>query len=183
MSSSYWLIISHETHGMDVLTVELFDVAGSLDGQRMLPVFSYSEEAEAFLEALRQDGPTRGKFHATPANSGWRIRETSRGELVSLLYGTYAGVRGILFDPSPEIDTEMAEDLVGVDRESFVDRLLGRGRAWFHDRQSKTAVPEEVDLLSPRQRGRPGLRPEPDTTSPAPSSPGPPTSNRRKRNA
>ncbi len=131
---------------MEVLTVELLGAAGSPDGQRILPVFGYGEEAEAFLEALRQDRlPWVKACSVTPASSGWRIRETARGELVSLLCGACTGVHGVLLDPPPELDAGMPVDLVGVGRESFIERLLGRGRAWFHDKHDETGASEEAD--------------------------------------
>lgn len=185
MSSAYWLIGLCEARGMQALTVEMSDTAGFPDGQRILPIFSYREEAEAFLEALRQDRFTRGKTCVTPAISSWRIRETTRGELVSLLCGACAGVHRILLDPPPEMDAEMLVDLVGVSRESFVERLLGRGRAWFQDRHNKTGVSEEADPSALRPRGRPSFEPEPDTRSPESGSTpaSATTTSRRKRNA
>jgi hypothetical protein len=186
MSSAYWLIGGCEARRMEALTVEMFDTAGFPDRRRVLPIFSYREEAEAFLEALRQDRFTWGKARVTPArSSGWRIRETTRGELVSLLCGACAGVHRILLDPPPEMDAEMLVDLVGVGRESFVERLLGRGRAWFHDRHNKTGASKEADSSALRQRGRPSFKPEPDTRSPESSStPASATTiRRRKRNA
>jgi hypothetical protein len=153
---------------MEALTVELPGAAGSLDGQRMLlPVFGYGEEAKAFLDALRRDRSARGEPCATPVgSSGWRIRETTRGELASLLCGPYADVHGILLDPPPGLDAEMLVGLVGVGRESFVERLLGRRRAWFHDRHDQTDASREADPSTPRRRGRPNPKTEADTKSP-----------------
>ncbi|MDP9457571.1 MAG: hypothetical protein M3Q60_17775 [Actinomycetota bacterium] len=158
MSSAYWLIAGCEPRGVEVLTVELLGGAGSPDGQRILPVFGYGEEAEAFLEALRQDRLPWGKACVTPASSGWRIRETTRGELVSLLCGACAGVHGVLLDPPPELEAGMPVDLVGVGRQSFIERLLGRGRAWFHDRH-ETGASDEADASASRQRDRSNLKP------------------------
>jgi hypothetical protein len=42
-SSSWWLIVNHESGWMEVLTLSL---AG---GEKMLPVFSFKEEAELFV--------------------------------------------------------------------------------------------------------------------------------------
>jgi hypothetical protein len=183
-SSPYWLITGYENPGMEVLTVELLDYAGFPGRQRTLPIFSYREEAEAFLEALRQDRLTWGKACVTPASSSWRVRETTRGELVSLLCGACAGVHRILLDPSPEIDAEMVVDLVGVGRESFMERLLGRGRAWFHGRHNKTGSPKDANPSAPRQRGSPNFKQESGTESPeSGSTPASATTNRRKRDA
>jgi hypothetical protein len=56
-SSSWWLIVNHESGWMEVLTLSL---AG---GEKMLPVFSFKEEAELFV--------TLG---ASFARGGWRGR-------------------------------------------------------------------------------------------------------------
>ncbi len=157
-SSAYWLIAGCEPRGMEALTVELLGAAGFPDGQRILPVFGYGEEAGAFLEALRQDRLSWGKARVTPASSGWRIRETTRGELVSLLCGACAGVHGVLLDPPPELEAGMPVDLVGVGRQSFIERLLGRGRSWFHDRH-ETGASDEADASASRQRDRSNLKP------------------------
>jgi hypothetical protein len=183
-SSPYWLISGCRTRGMEVLTVELLDAADFPGGRRVLPIFSYREEARAFLKALRQDRLTWGKACVTPASSSWRVRETTRGELVSLLCGACAGVHRILLDPSPEIDAEMVVDLVGVGRESFMERLLGRGRAWFHGRHNKTGAPEEANTSASRERGRPNFKQESGTESPeSGSTPASTTTNRGKHNA
>jgi hypothetical protein len=134
-SSPYWLVIGCETPGMEVLTIDFSPgTAGIPDGQKVLPVFSSSEDAEGFLELLRKDGFSRGRFCVAPVGGGWRIRETTRGELVSLLCGPCAGVGRVLLDPLPGIDSALMAELVGIDREDFMDRLLGRGRAWFYGR-------------------------------------------------
>ncbi|CAA9441908.1 MAG: hypothetical protein AVDCRST_MAG37-1454 [uncultured Rubrobacteraceae bacterium] len=49
----YWLIFGCEARRMEALTVELPGASGSLDGQRMLPVFGYKEEAKAFAYGTR----------------------------------------------------------------------------------------------------------------------------------
>jgi hypothetical protein len=163
----YWLIFGCEARRMEALTVELPGASGSPGGQRMLPAFGYGEEAKAFLDALRRDRFARGEPYATPVgSSGWRIRETTRGELVSLLCGPYADVHGILLDPPPGLDAEMLVGLVGVGRESFVERLLVRGRAWSHDRHDQTGAAKEADPSTPRRHGRPNPKTEADTKSP-----------------
>jgi hypothetical protein len=52
---------------------------------------------------------------------GWRVRESTVGELVSLLLGPLAGVERVLVSPSPERDA--LED--GVGKKEFVAALLG----------------------------------------------------------
>jgi hypothetical protein len=94
---------------MGVLTVDL----GS--GEEALPVFSFGEEAELFLAGLVAPG------------EGWRVRRTAAGELISVLMGPCAGVGRVLLDPLPALTTGTAADLVGVDREDFLELLLSRG--------------------------------------------------------
>jgi hypothetical protein len=68
LSSTFWLVVRHEDRQMEMLMV-------SSSGVQALPVFSGDGEAEMFvwLEGAFEDG--------------WRVRETSAGELVSILYG------------------------------------------------------------------------------------------------
>jgi len=106
---AHWLIAKHKHSRMEVLTI---DLGG--EGEA-LPVFSSEEEAEAFL---------RLRLGATEA--GWRVRETSAGELTSVLYGPCAGMEKVTLDPVSEVLYE--EDiaaLVSVDRKDFARTLLG----------------------------------------------------------
>ena len=70
---SYWLIAKKRNNRIEVLTLR---TGGE---QETLPVFSSEQEAEIFL---RFGGVT----------GGWRARESSAGELVSVLCGPCAGV-------------------------------------------------------------------------------------------
>jgi hypothetical protein len=81
-------------------------------GEPALPVFSGAGEAEMFvwLEGAFEDG--------------WRVRETSAGELVSTLYGPCAGVGRVALDPSPEMVGINAVSLVSVTRERFLSWIL-----------------------------------------------------------
>lgn len=83
-------------------------------GERMLPVFSFEEEAELFLRLGNYDG-------------GWRTRESRIGELVSVLYGPCAGVKSVALDPLPEMLEDGTLALVKVERERFLERTLGSG--------------------------------------------------------
>ena len=78
-----------------------------------LPVFSFKEEAEMFLQFAVPD-------------KGWFVRETTTGELISVLYGPCAGVERIVLDPLPEIFTEAMTYLVSLRRERFVRVLMGK---------------------------------------------------------
>jgi hypothetical protein len=104
-SSTFWLVVRYENHQMKVLTV-------SCSGEQALPVFSFDAEAAMFvwLEGAFEDG--------------WRVRETSAGELVSILYGPCAGVGRVALDPSPEMFGINAVSLVSVTRERFLSWIL-----------------------------------------------------------
>jgi hypothetical protein len=82
---------------------------------KVLLVFSFEEEAEMFLHL--------GGY----ADSGWRVRESSAGELVSVLYGPCIDVEGVALDPLPEMLEDGTLELVEVGRRRFVEQLLERG--------------------------------------------------------
>ena len=98
-SSTFWLVVRHEDRQMEVLMV-------GCSSEQALPVFSDESEAEMFvwLEGAFEDG--------------WRVRETSAGELVSTLYGPCAGVGRVALDPSPGIASDTIS-LISVSRERF----------------------------------------------------------------
>jgi hypothetical protein len=108
--SSYWLLGRSENGGLEVLAT---DLAG---GEEALLVFSHEEEAEMFLR-LGQAGL-----------DGWQARESTAGELISVLYGLCAGVERVALDPLPEMLVERTIGLVSLSRERFVDLVLGRER-------------------------------------------------------
>jgi hypothetical protein len=145
-SSTYWLITRCGTHRMEMLTIDLPGTSG--EGQQALPVFSAREDAGDFLEFVRKDGSSQGRFSVAGAAGGWRIREITRGEFLSLLCGPCAGVGKILLDPLPEVDTELALELMGVSREGFVDHLLGRGSSWTQIRFQKEREGTVTSLFS-----------------------------------
>jgi hypothetical protein len=103
--STFWLVVRHEKRQMQVLIV-------GCSGEQAMPVFSGNGEAEMFvwLEGAFEDG--------------WRVRETSAGELVSILYGPCAGVGRVALDPSPEMVGINAVSLVRVTRERFLSWIL-----------------------------------------------------------
>jgi hypothetical protein len=111
-----WLIANHENGRMDVL------ILGS-DDKETLPVFSFEEEAETFLR-LGEMG------------TGWWARETTGGELFSLLYGPCAGVKRVTLDPLPVVDSEMIFDLAGSGREDFLRDFVGVAPAPNHERRA-----------------------------------------------
>ena len=104
---SYWLIAEKRNNRIDALTIR------TDDEQETLPVFSSEEEAKIIL---RFGGVT----------GGWRARESSAGELVSVLSGPCAGVKKVALDPSPEMVVEGTVGLVSLLRESFMNLIMAR---------------------------------------------------------
>ena len=80
---------------------------------RVLPVFSFEEEAEMFLCLGGYDG-------------AWRARESSAGELVSVLCGPCKDVKGVALDPLPEMLKDGTVGFVEVGRESFLGQIFAR---------------------------------------------------------
>lgn len=77
----------------------------------VLPIFSFEEEAEMFL------------WFELPGTE-WRVRETSVGELTSLLYGLCAGADKVALDPSPEIVSAAMVGIISLGRKDFLRNLL-----------------------------------------------------------
>jgi hypothetical protein len=104
----FWLIVNHRSGGMEVLTIAL------ASGEEALPVFSFEDEASMFLDL--------------GTSSGWRIMETTPGELASALSCLCAGVGRVVLDPLPGPDAAAFVDLVSMEREDFVESLLNARR-------------------------------------------------------
>jgi hypothetical protein len=104
LSSTFWLVVRHENRQMKVLMV-------SCSSGQALPVFSGEGEAEMFVWL-------GGAFE-----DGWRVRDTSAGELVSTIYGPCAGVGRVALDPLPGMVREPIR-LVSVSRERFVNWIV-----------------------------------------------------------
>jgi hypothetical protein len=105
----YWVIAkdAKDRFGQpDLLTVDL-DGTGEA-----LPVFSFEEEAEMFLWLQTTE-------------EGHEVRETTPGQLVSILYGPCAHVGRVILDPLPEIGARMQIGLLGMDRNDFVESVMG----------------------------------------------------------
>lgn len=103
--AAYWLIVKNRTEPVEVLTL------GIGDREEALPVFCFAEEAEMFLslEALER---------------GWRLKETTDGELISLLRGPCANFGLVALDPLPELVSHEMVSLVSVRKGSFLSRLI-----------------------------------------------------------
>ena len=82
---------------------------------RVLPVFSFEEEAQMFLRLGGYEG-----------DEGWRARESCASELVSVLCGPCKDVKGVALDPLPEMLKDGTIGLVGVGRESFLGQIFAR---------------------------------------------------------
>ena len=80
------------------------------DGRRVLPVFSFEEEAVLYL--------------CLGGQGSWQVRRTGPGELVSLLYGPCREVQLVALDPMSDVETEVMNGLVSLERGRFVDILL-----------------------------------------------------------
>jgi hypothetical protein len=78
-----------------------------------LPVFGYEEEAEMFLHL--------GGY----GDGGWSARESSSGEIVSVLCGPCSGAESVALDPLPGIVANGTLSLVWLGRERFLKELLG----------------------------------------------------------
>jgi hypothetical protein len=102
-----WIITCYRNNRMDVLTV---DPDGDDGGS--LPVFSFEEEAQTFLGLSENDQEGRR----------WRIRETTTGELVSVLRAPWADVGQVMLDPLPlSLGTRLMAPLYSVARERFLE--------------------------------------------------------------
>jgi len=77
-------------------------------------VFTFEEEAEMFLD-----------LGLAASKDGWKVRQTSVGELVSILHGPCSGTKKVVLDPVPEVGGEALADLLGMPRNDFLRFLLG----------------------------------------------------------
>jgi hypothetical protein len=108
-----WIIASYQHNQMEPLIIDPDGDGG------FLPVFSFEEEAEAFLKILRSDGK----------KPGWWSRETTPGELVSVLQAPCAQVWGVALDPlPPSFGREAMLPLLRVKRDRFVQDLMVESR-------------------------------------------------------
>jgi hypothetical protein len=102
---AFWLIVRQRTKGLEVFTT-------GREGD-VLPVFSFEEEAEMFFRL------------GLPEKEGWRVRESTCGELTSVLHASCRNIRHVAVDLLPETVGEGAVGFASLDREYFVQVLLG----------------------------------------------------------
>jgi hypothetical protein len=76
-----------------------------------LPIFGTARAAHDFRRQSRLDG-------------GWRVRESTTGELVSLLLGHLAAVESVVLDPSPEL-ADSGAGPKGASKRDFIAALMG----------------------------------------------------------
>ncbi len=105
----YWVIAKDAKDGFGQLELLTVDLDGTGEA---LPVFSFEEEAEMFLWLQTTE-------------EGREVRETTPGQLVSILYGPCANVGRVMLDPLPEIGLSMQTSLLGMDRNDFVESVIG----------------------------------------------------------
>ncbi|HEX5913448.1 MAG TPA: hypothetical protein VFY54_10005 [Rubrobacter sp.] len=107
---SFWLIVTQSHGRMEVLSI-------NVGGETVLPVFSFQEEVELFL-------------HLQAKGVDWWPRETTTGELVSLLLGLCARVDKVALDPLPSLGKREIIGLVSTGRRHFVRHLMGEDTAY-----------------------------------------------------
>jgi len=104
----YWLITKRTTSKMDLLTVRLDS------GGEALAIFSFEEEAKMFLN-----------LRPAASGEGWCVRQTSVGELVSVLYGPCSDAKKVALDPMPAVGRKKLVGLLNMHRNDFLRFLLG----------------------------------------------------------
>ena len=112
--SAYWLVARNENGRLEVLDTSFAST------KEALPVFSHEEEAELFLRLWEVEG------------EGWQIRESTAGEIISVLYDPCVGdpcvgAKHVALDPLPEMVIERTLGLVSLSRERFLELVLSRG--------------------------------------------------------
>lgn len=107
-----WLIAKEEDGRLEVLTFCL------ACGEETLPVFSFEEEAELFL-----------RFSGS--STGWRVAQTTAGNLISVLHGPCADVEKVALDPPVEFVDEALLGLLTLSRKDLMRTLAG-GRRRVH---------------------------------------------------
>lgn len=106
----WWLIAKTEDGQVKFLTT-----AHEEDGGKTLPVFGHEEEAEMFL-------------YLGGYAEDWSVRESSTGEIVSVLYGPCSDTEGVALDPLPRMLADGMLGLVRMERRRFLEQFLGRAK-------------------------------------------------------
>ena len=98
----FQLIVRQQARNLEVFTVG--------DAGEVLPVFTFEEEAQLFFRL------------GVPEKEGWQLRQTTCGEMISVLYGPCREVTRVSLDPVPGI-----VEYVSLSRERFIEVLLSEG--------------------------------------------------------
>jgi hypothetical protein len=134
-----WILTSYQHNQMNPLTLDPDGDGG------FLPVFSFEEEAQAFLQLLGDEGK----------GAGWRIRETTAGELISVLLALCAQVKGVALDPVPLPCGTAVLPFISVKRNHFMQDLLDEGRRMTGELLPvKGASPTPIHLASGKGSSR-----------------------------
>lgn len=126
----HWLITRHTVSALEVLTMV------SADDEQVMPIFSFEEEAHLFLRSCE-------------LGAEWTVRETSPGELISVLGGPCAEVSKVALDPVPEGRGGALLGLLSVERDEFVGVLL----------EDRFSAPRPLPYRNKRYVLHPGLAP------------------------
>ncbi|HET7479911.1 MAG TPA: hypothetical protein VFJ72_10410 [Rubrobacteraceae bacterium] len=107
-SVAVWYLISRCEHNrLDILTVF------PRDDEETVPVFGTRRMAEEFLRD--------GGFE-----QGWRVRESTAGELISLLLSCLVDLNSVSMDPSPDLAFTGTAPSKRATRREFIAALMGR---------------------------------------------------------
>jgi hypothetical protein len=101
-----YLIARHENNRLELLTL-----TATYRGEAP-PIFGTERAARDFLRG--------GDF-----GGGWQVRESTAGELVSLLLGQLAGVDHVALDLRPGHVAPGAAELQSTSKKEFIDVLMG----------------------------------------------------------
>jgi hypothetical protein len=102
-----WVVFEGSARGLP-LTVDL------PDGREAMALFSGEEEASMFC-------------HFCEEGASSNIRQTTAGEVLSLLYCPWCAAKHVALDPFPEILGDRLLKLLTLDRARFARRFAGLG--------------------------------------------------------
>ena len=103
---AFWVVLEDDARRLP-LTVFL------PDGKEAIALFSGEEEARMFCHFREEEGAS--------AN----IRQTTTGEVLSLLYCPWCAAKHVALDPFPEVLGKRLLGLLTLDREGFARRFAG----------------------------------------------------------
>jgi hypothetical protein len=141
---TFWLIVrGHVGAGGGPPEILTLEAGGGVEGDgKILPVFSFEEEALLFLCLCGFSG-------------GWRASKSEITDLALVLSDACPEVRSVALDPIPEIGTYGLDDLVSLSREAFFGLLCHRTM------MLRTGLPRRLRWVPRRvpRRSRAGPKP------------------------